>query len=276
MAWIRWLSPTPLCPTQTRFCRRPMNSPPAKVSIRTRSMTSALNCQSKSAKVLFWANPAARMRWARLRSRRALACSLIKARKNSRCDIPSLSARPNTASSCSAKRGMRIAWKSSRTCRRSSVATGVAGRGVRFLFIVWLRLAEALVARRRPGGHQVLTQPGRDLPPFFFGQRLQDGSGTGLSREDAFHGRVGIRAVPYGPLQRRDQVRLGVCPQQGQHPLRLVLAVTLRLQQALQEPTARLAQLGEPFLQLRLPPARVLDGPVLLVHDPLSRDRARQ
>ncbi len=37
--------------------------------------------------------PARRMRWARLRSRRALACSLIKARKNSRCDIPSLSAR---------------------------------------------------------------------------------------------------------------------------------------------------------------------------------------
>ena len=75
---------------------------------------------------------------------------------------------------------------------------------------------------------------------------------------------------------RRDQVRSGVCPQQGQHPLRLVLAVTLHLKQALQEPTARLAQFGEPFLQLRLPPSRVLDGLVLLLHDLLSPDRARQ
>ena len=41
MAWIRWLFPTPLCPTQTRFCRLLINSPPANVSIRTRSMTSA-------------------------------------------------------------------------------------------------------------------------------------------------------------------------------------------------------------------------------------------
>ena len=42
--------------------------------------------------------------------------------------------------------------------------------------IVRLRLAEVLVVRRRPGGHRVLVQPGGQLPPLFFGQRLQDGS----------------------------------------------------------------------------------------------------
>ena len=94
---------------------------------------------------------------------------------------------------------------------------------------------------------------------------------TSLSREDAFDGRVGIRAVPHGSLQRRDQVRLGVRPQQGQHPLGLVLAVTLNPEQTLQESTAWLTQFGESLLQLRLPSASILDGPVLFVHNPLPQ-----
>ena len=114
------------------------------------------------------------------------------------------------------------------------------------------------------------------MPLLFLGQGLQDALGPGLDRQDAFHGRVGIRAVTDSPLQRGDQVPTGVRSQQGQHPLRLVLAVSLPPEQALQETTACLSQFRESFLQLGLALLRILGGAVLLVHAPLPRGRARQ
>lgn len=55
-------------------------------------------------------------------------------------------------------------------------------------------------------------------------------------------------------LQRGDQIRAGIAPQQRQHSLGLVLAVTLGLEQTLQEAVARRSQVREPFRQLRQAP----------------------
>ena len=90
------------------------------------------------------------------------------------------------------------------------------------------------------------------MPALFRGQGLQYTLGPGLDRQDAFYRRVRIRAVMDRSLQRGDQVLPGVAPQQRQHPLRLILAVTLCLKQTLQEAATRRSQLREPFLQLRL------------------------
>jgi len=86
------------------------------------------------------------------------------------------------------------------------------------------------------------------MPALFRGQGLQHTLGPGLKRQDAFHRRVRIRAVTDRSLQGGDQVLPGVGPQQRQHPLRLVLAVALRREQALQEARRRLPQFRETFL----------------------------
>ena len=114
------------------------------------------------------------------------------------------------------------------------------------------------------------------MPALVFGQRLQGALGPRLGRQDALHRRVRVRAVTDGPLQRGDQVLPGIGSQKRQHPLRLVLAVTLRLEQALQEPDGRRPQVREPLLQLGLALPRVLGGPVLLLDAPLAGGRARQ
>src|SRR5947209_743073 len=273
------LLPTPLWPTTIRFSRRPMNSAVANASIRTRSMVAALNCQSKSTSVLPSRNPASRIRCAMLRSRRRSACSLISSRTNSRCDKPSRSARDSTASNRSGRRGIRRVSKCSRICWRSSAGAGIdgaAGLRVRVVIAARLLVAEMSVIRPGPGGHRDVVVPGGDLSSLLFGQGLPAALGTRLDREDALDGRVRIRAVTDGPLQRGDQVLTRVRPQQGQHPLRLVLAVTLGLQQALQELTARHSQFPESFLQLRLALPRVLGGAMLLLFAAPPDGRARQ
>ena len=139
-----------------------------------------------------------------------------------------------------------------------------------------LLVAEVLVIRHGPRRHRCVVQPRGYASSWVFGQGLQPALGPRLDREDAFDGRVRKGRVTDGPLQRGDQILTCIRSQESQHPLRLVLAVTLCLEQALQELTGRHSQFRESFLQLGLAVPRVFGGPVLLLFAPLPDDRARQ
>ncbi len=95
----------------------------------------------------------------------------------------------------------------------------------------------------------------------------------GLGGQDAFDGRIGVGAVTHGPLQGGQHVGAAYVAKQRQHPLGLVLAVTLAGQQAIQEASAAVAQFREAFLQLGLALAGGLpraDGPCSWRHWPVT------
>ena len=165
-------SPLRSGPTTTRFCRRPMNSAVASVSICTRSMVAALNCQSKSASVWLVAEPGL----ADAVGDAPLAAAVGLLADQHAAGIPG-------ATAPRARRGpaRRRAARAAAGCAAPGSPQGSAGavppvsvpvgEVVRFVIMGRLRVTEVLVIRRRPGRDRLLVQPGRELPAFVLGQR---------------------------------------------------------------------------------------------------------
>ena len=108
------------------------------------------------------------------------------------------------------------------------------------------------------------------------GQRVQRRLGPAPRREDALHGLEAERAVPHGPLQRRQDVGSRVGRRQRQDAFGLVLAGPVAGEQALQELCARRAELREPPRELFRPSPGVSGRLVVRAVAPLTRDGPRQ
>ncbi len=77
------------------------------------------------------------------------------------------------------------------------------------------------------------------------GQHIQRRLGLASRLQDPLHRRQGEGAEPHGALQSRENVLAAIGGTQRQNPLCLALAIASAGQQALQEATARWAELGK-------------------------------
>src|SRR5579862_5964174 len=260
MLWIRWLLPTPLWPTKTRFWLRRTKSQAASVSICT-LLIAGLKFQSNSAKGFSSRKQASLMRLCRLRWRRSPAWSASKRCRNSRCDQPLSWACFKARSSWSAVMGMRKVAKSARISSRRFGAVGAVFFG---LIAVFLRQEQMLIVAGRARADGFLAQTGIQGFSLQVGEFVEQGFGLGAGGEDASDRGQGEGAKADGPLEGGTHVVAWVVGYQRQQLLGLPFALDLLGQEAIEELLGDRAQFAIALPQEPFPLAGIVAGMMTL------------
>ncbi len=87
------------------------------------------------------------------------------------------------------------------------------------------------------------------MPALAIGEGIQNTLRRGSGREDAFDGVERIGAEANGPFQGGEQIGAGIGALQGQDLERLLVAVALVADQAVEEAPGQRAEFGEAFVQ---------------------------
>ena len=154
-------------------------------------------------------------------------------------------ARARMASNAAAASGTLRAAKSARMRSRRSVGIvvgfvggGVGGRGVLRRAMSGRFLHEVAVFSSGSRDHRVVAQMVGQMPALAIGEGIQNTLRRGSGREDAFDGVERIGAEANGPFQGGEQIGAGIGALQGQDLERLLVAVALVADQAVEEAPA--------------------------------------